>query len=86
MTEALILINTKVEGVMEDVTMKLGEMGDVLCVAMITGSYDIMAVVSSDDLDELILEIRKLDGVKDTNTNVVIAEHVSKGIKNRIVQ
>ena len=82
----MILINTDVKGGMEDVTMKLGEMDEIMCVAMITGSYDIMAVISADDLNEVITEIRQIEGVKDTNTNVVIADHVSKGIEKKFKQ
>lgn len=75
MVEALILISTKV-GFMEDVFEKVQKMERVKKSAMITGPYDIMALTEAESLGKitnaLINEIRKLEGVKDTTTCVVI--------------
>lgn len=75
MAEALILVTTDV-GVMEDVYETVREMKEIQKAAMITGPYDIMAIARADDVKEIskitVTEIRNIDGVKDTITNVVI--------------
>ena len=82
MTEALILINLEAAGLVEDVMSELGEMEEIECVAFITGPYDIMSIVDG-DLHEIVTKIRQIEGVKDTTTNVIMAEHVSKGIEKK---
>ncbi len=75
MAEALILVTTDV-GVMEEVYETVKAMEKVKKAAMITGPYDIMAIAKADDVKEIskitVTEIRNIDGVKDTITNVVI--------------
>lgn len=82
MTEALILLDLEAEGLIESVMGELGEMEEVECAAFITGPYDVMAIVDG-DMHEIITEMRAIEGVKDTTTNVIIAEHVSKGLEKR---
>ncbi len=75
MAEALILVTTDV-GAMEDVYETVREMKEIQKAEMITGPYDIMAIARADDVKEIskitVTEIRNIDGVKDTITNVVI--------------
>lgn len=75
MPSALILIEAKI-GTMQRISKELQEMEDVKRVAMLTGPYDIMAIVRADDMREiskiLVTNIRNIDGVEDTVTNVVI--------------
>lgn len=83
MPEALILIDLEAKGMVEDVMGELGKMEETECVAFITGPYDIMTIADG-NIHEILTEIRKIDGVKDTTTNVIIAEHVSKGLDKKI--
>lgn len=83
MTEALILVNLEAKGLVESVMSKLGEMKETESVAFITGPFDIMVLVNG-DLHEIITKIRKIEGVKNTTTNVIIAEHVSKGFEKKL--
>ncbi|MBS3814983.1 MAG: Lrp/AsnC ligand binding domain-containing protein [Hadesarchaea archaeon] len=83
MTEALILIDLEAKGLVERVMSELGEMDEIECVAFITGPYDIMTIAKG-DMHEIITSIREINGVKNTTTNMIIAEHVSKGLKKKI--
>ncbi|MFP4005151.1 MAG: Lrp/AsnC ligand binding domain-containing protein [Candidatus Hadarchaeia archaeon] len=83
MTEALILIEIEAKGVVERVMNELGEMEEVESVAFITGPYDIMAIVTG-DIHKIITKIREIEGVKDTTTNIIIAEHIKKGLEKKI--
>lgn len=83
MTEALILINLEAKGLVESVMSELGKMGEIECVAFITGPYDVMAIAGG-EMHEIITKIREIEGVKDTTTNVIIAEHVSKGLEKKL--
>ncbi len=75
MPSALILIVAKI-GTMKSIHEKLKGMDEVKQVSMLTGPYDIMAIVRADDMREiskiLVTGIRNIDGVEDTVTNVVI--------------
>lgn len=75
MTKALILINTQA-GAMKYVRKKVAELDTVTEAAMLTGPYDIMALVEADEIvdvtDTLVGKIRNLSGVEDTVTNIVI--------------
>ncbi len=75
MTKALILINSQA-GAMKYVRKKVAELDDVTEAAMLTGPYDIMALVEADEIvditDTLVGNIRNLSGVEDTVTNIVI--------------
>lgn len=59
---------------------ELGEVEEIECVAFITGPYDFMAIADG-DIHEIIRKIRKIQGVEDTTTSVVVADHVSKGLE-----
>lgn len=76
LTEALILITTEI-GTMEKVLKKVKQMKAVQKANMITGPYDVMAIAQADDISEisnvLMEEIRNIDGVKETVTNVFIS-------------
>lgn len=76
MTEALILVNTKAD-VTENVYNKIKELKEAQRVAMLTGPYDIMAIVKTDDIKKitnaLMNDIRKMNGVERTTTCVVIS-------------
>lgn len=75
MPSALILIVAKI-GTMERISKELQEMEEVKRVSLLTGPYDLMAIVRADDMREiskvLVTDIRNIDGVEDTVTNVVI--------------
>lgn len=75
MAGALILITAKV-GTMKDVLEKVKSLGPVEEARMLTGPYDIMAIAKADSMSEvtntLVEEVRKLEGVEDTVTNVYI--------------
>lgn len=83
MTEALILVDLEAKGVVEGVMSELGKMEEIECVAFITGPYDVM-VIADGDMHGIITKIREIDGVKDTTTNVIIAEHISKGLEKKL--
>lgn len=76
MTEALILVNTKAD-VTENVYNKIKKLKEAQRVAMLTGPYDIMAIVKTDDIKKitnaLMNDIRKMNGVERTTTCVVIS-------------
>ncbi len=61
---------------MKYVRKKVAELDDVTEAAMLTGPYDIMALVEADEIvditDTLVGNIRNLSGVEDTVTNIVI--------------
>lgn len=75
MTEALILIKTNI-GKMKEVYEKVKEKKEVKKASMLTGPYDVMVIAEAEDFREitdiLITEIRTLDGVKETVTNLAI--------------
>lgn len=75
MPSALILIVAKI-GTMKSIFEKLKRREEVKQVAMLTGPYDIMAIVRAENMREiskiLVTDIRNIDGVEDTVTNVVI--------------
>ncbi len=75
MTGALILITTEV-GKMKDVQEKITDMAEIDQVEMLTGPYDIMAIASADEMTDitkaLMENIRNLEGVQDTTTNIFI--------------
>ncbi|KXA98371.1 hypothetical protein AKJ37_00310 [candidate division MSBL1 archaeon SCGC-AAA259I09] len=62
---------------MEKVLKKVKQMKAVQKANMITGPYDVMAIAQADDISEisnvLMEEIRNIDGVKETVTNVFIS-------------
>ncbi|KXB03481.1 hypothetical protein AKJ45_01500 [candidate division MSBL1 archaeon SCGC-AAA261F19] len=61
---------------MREVYNKIRNMEQVKEAEMMTGPYDIMAVVRADEMstitDFLLSEIRNIKGVKETTTNVFI--------------
>ncbi len=77
MTGALLLIGTKV-GKEKKVRDKIREMDNVKIAKMLTGAYDVMAIIEKEEIDEIIgitvEKIRTIDGVIDTVTHVFIEE------------
>ncbi|KXA90962.1 hypothetical protein AKJ63_00790 [candidate division MSBL1 archaeon SCGC-AAA259D18] len=75
MPESLILITTEV-GAGEKVYKEVREKPEIQKAALITGQYDVMAIARAEDMEEirkiLMTEIRNIDGVRKTITNVVI--------------
>lgn len=75
MTGALILITTKV-GAMKDIHQKIQSMNEIEESSMMTGPYDIMAIARADEMSDitntLIENIRSMEGVEDTITNIFI--------------
>lgn len=75
MPGALILITTKV-GAMRDVYSEIKKLDKIQEAEMLTGPYDIMAVAKADKLmditNTLIEEIRSIDKVEETTTNIFI--------------
>ncbi|KXA92208.1 hypothetical protein AKJ65_07885 [candidate division MSBL1 archaeon SCGC-AAA259E19] len=75
MKESLILITTEI-GAEEGVYNEVKEKPEIQKAALITGKYDIFAIARADDIREiskvLLTEIRNIEGVRDTITNVVI--------------
>ncbi|KXB07429.1 hypothetical protein AKJ52_00340 [candidate division MSBL1 archaeon SCGC-AAA382C18] len=75
MEQSLILITTDV-GASEEVYEEVKEKPEIKQAALITGKYDIFAIARADDIREiskvLMTEIRNIDGVRSTTTNVVI--------------
>lgn len=86
MAEALVLIETETsvkveedtlrEVGLEEIFRKVAGMKEVTKAATITGNYDIVAWMKTDDIDEitgpLVDRIRAFEGVKKTVTNVII--------------
>lgn len=72
MAGALVLINTE-SGEAVNVLKSLRNIDSIKKVEVITGEYDIMAILKSDSPSEisriLLEEIRKIDGVEDTKTH-----------------
>jgi len=70
-----MLIRTEV-GVIEEVYMEVKDLKGIQTAAMITGPYDIMAIVETEGLSEItrdiIESIRGIEGVKETSTNIFI--------------
>lgn len=60
---------------MEKVYEEIKQMKEAQRVAMLTGPYDVMVLARGDSVDEisytLMNKIRKMNGVKETTTNVV---------------
>lgn len=77
------MVNLEAKGAIEGVMNELGKMEEIESVAFITGPYDVMAIVNG-DIHDVITKIREVEGVSDTITNVVIAEHVSKGLEKKL--
>lgn len=75
MTGALILITTKV-GAMKDIHQKIESMDEIEESSMMTGPYDIMAIARAEEMSDitntLIENIRSMEGVEDTITNIFI--------------
>lgn len=75
MTDALMLIRTHV-GAMEEVYEKIKGMKKVQRAAMVTGPYDIMVIIEGENIEEItkrfIQEVRDIEGVKETTTNIFI--------------
>ncbi|KXA89755.1 hypothetical protein AKJ40_04635 [candidate division MSBL1 archaeon SCGC-AAA259M10] len=71
-----MLVNTKTD-VTENVYNNVKKLKEVQRVAMLTGPYDIMAIVKTDDIKKitnaLMNDIRKMNGVERTTTCVVIS-------------
>lgn len=74
-TRALILIKCEA-GAMEYVRKRVSKYKKVKEAAMLTGPYDIMAMVEAESLRDitqtLVDEIRGIVGVEETVTNIVI--------------
>lgn len=74
--ESIILLTTAI-GKTEDVFNKVRDMPEIQKAVMITGRYDIMAIARGESMNEirniLMTEIRNIDGVKETVTNVVLS-------------
>lgn len=75
MVKGYVLITAAV-GKMRETREKIESLERVQKVDMVTGPYDLIVVAESDDLSTLtstvVDEIRKTEGVIDTNTAVVI--------------
>lgn len=76
MVEALILLNTTT-GVMEKVHEKLERIEEVRRSALVTGPYDLFALVEIEEMgelrDSLVEKIRNIEGVEETTTNLIIS-------------
>lgn len=74
-TRALILIKSEA-GAMEFIRKRLENFEKVREAAMLTGPYDVMAIVDADEMKEitetLVENIRNIMGVEETVTNIVI--------------
>ncbi len=74
-TRALILIKSEA-GAMEFIRKRLENFEKVREAAMLTGPYDVMAIVDADEMKEitetLVENIRNIVGVEETVTNIVI--------------
>lgn len=74
-TRSLILIKCEA-GSMKYVLERVSSFDKVLDAAMLTGPYDVMAIVEADEMREitetLVNKIRNVTGVEETVTNIVI--------------
>ncbi|KXA93192.1 hypothetical protein AKJ66_02580 [candidate division MSBL1 archaeon SCGC-AAA259E22] len=75
MAEAYILLTVAI-GKVREVSEQLKEVKGVKNVHILTGPFDIIALVEAEDLSTLtntVVEgIRETDGVVDTNTSIVV--------------
>ena len=80
MTKAIVMINTEV-GKEDEILETLFGLNEVKDVFLVYGIHDIVAIVEAETMDKLrtlITEkIRRLDGVKNTLTSIVVT-HKSK--------
>lgn len=79
MVGALVLIGTK-PGAMEEAMKEIEGIEDVQMTKMLTGPYDIMAVVKGESMKDIINtaveKIRTVSGVNETTTNIFIDEEL----------
>ncbi|KXA99559.1 hypothetical protein AKJ47_00045 [candidate division MSBL1 archaeon SCGC-AAA261G05] len=75
MVEAYILITSAI-GKVRGVSEKIEGLENVKSVRIVTGPFDLVALVESEDLSTLtntvVVGIREIDGVVDTNTAIVV--------------
>ncbi|MEA1904548.1 MAG: Lrp/AsnC ligand binding domain-containing protein [Candidatus Hadarchaeota archaeon] len=75
MTGAYILIKTTV-GKMREACEKIGGLKNIRSTRMVTGPYDIIAFAEAEEVSvvigTLMDEVRKVDGVEDTTTCILI--------------
>jgi Lrp/AsnC family transcriptional regulator, involved in the regulation of lysine biosynthesis len=74
-TSAITLISVASSSDTSTVTSKLLNLEGVDVVYEITGQYDIAAIISASEISEInsyIDEVRKIEGVSDTNTVIIL--------------
>jgi Lrp/AsnC family transcriptional regulator, involved in the regulation of lysine biosynthesis len=74
-TSAITLISVNSTADTNLVSAKLGELSGVETIYEITGQYDIAAIVGAPTISEInqcIDDVRKTDGVADTNTVIIL--------------
>lgn len=75
MAGAYILIKTTV-GKMREACEKIGNLKNIRSTHMVTGPYDIIAFAEAEEVSAVIGtlmdEVRKIDGVEDTTTCILI--------------
>lgn len=74
---AYILINVKL-GFTDDVLDKLKKIPGVTSIAVITGEYDVIIRLETDDLEEMhsrTLDIHVIDGIYETTTSIIQLEY-----------
>ncbi len=75
MIEAYILLTTNI-GRVKDVYNKLKKADNIKSISIVTGPFDIIALVEAEDLSTLsntvVEEIGDIDGVLDTNTGIIV--------------
>jgi len=73
--EAYILLTTNI-GRVKDVYNKLKKADNIKSISIVTGPFDIIALVEAEDLSTLsntvVEEIGDIDGVLDTNTGIIV--------------
>lgn len=76
MIEALVLIITK-SGCMKHVYRKTKLLRSVKKVEMLTGPHDLIALIEGEDINHLLnttlTNIRNIDGVDKTTTNIIVS-------------
>jgi DNA-binding Lrp family transcriptional regulator len=73
MPSAFVMISCNF-GSMEDVTSELQDIDGVEQVLQVTGIYDVIAritVQNKDDLDRLLLRVRRMDEIQSTLTLII---------------
>jgi DNA-binding Lrp family transcriptional regulator len=73
--EAIALLSVNPSLPTSDVSKALKELANVETVYEITGEYDIAAIISGfniTEVNECLEKIRRLDGVSDTNTMIIL--------------